>query len=127
MSARTYAGQAALAARALAAGQAVVADAVFAAPAQRAGIEAAAAQAGVPFDGLWLEADPAVMRRRIEGRKRNASDATAAVLERQLAQGPGPLAWRRQDSSGSKAETFNNALGKLGLSVADAEGHNEVG
>ncbi len=127
MSARTYAEQAALAGRALAAGQAVVADAVFAQPAQRAGIEAAARAAGVSFDGLWLEAAPEVMRARIQGRKRNASDATLSVLEKQLAAGPGPVTWMRQDSSGSKSETFRNALGKLGLSVPAAQGHNESG
>lgn len=106
MSARTYAELAERAARALRAGQAVVADAVFARPEERAAIEDVARRAGVPFHGLWLEAPPEVAAARISGRKRNVSDATPQVLEAQLSYDLGPMSWTRIDSSGSKEATL---------------------
>lgn len=99
----------------LKAGLTVVADAVFAKEEQRQGIEAVAADLGIPFEGLWLEASPEVMKARIAKRKRNASDATAEVLERQLATGPGNINWLRLDSSASKEETYRNACKRLRL------------
>jgi len=69
---------------ALLGGQAVIVDAVHAKPAERKAIAACASDAGVPFTGIWLEASPEVMRKRIKGRTADVSDATAAVLERQL-------------------------------------------
>ncbi len=85
----------AMAAAALSGGQAVVLDAVFLDPAQRAAAEAVARDAGQPFDGLWLEAPIAVLRARIAGRSGDASDATEAVLLRAAAVDPGPIAWHR--------------------------------
>ncbi len=101
--------------RVLATGQSVVADAVFAKPAQRAAIEEIGRRMAVPFDGLWLEASPEVMRGRIEARRGNASDATAAILERQLTYDLGHIGWHRVDSSGAKRATFGNARLYLGL------------
>ncbi|HYN40021.1 MAG TPA: AAA family ATPase, partial [Rhodospirillales bacterium] len=49
---------------ALAAGRTVIADAVFARPDERAAIAAIAADAGVPFQGLWLDAAPALLQDR---------------------------------------------------------------
>lgn len=102
-------------AQALAAGQAVVADAVFARAEQRQAIEAVARQAGVAFDGLWLEAHPEVAAERIAGRRRNASDATVEVLHQQLTYDLGPIAWQRVDSSGGKDETVAAAWHALGI------------
>lgn len=85
----------AMARSALAAGQSVVADAVFLDPAQRAAAEAAAHAAGVRFDGLWLEAPLPVLRARLAERRGDASDADEAVLLRAAAVDPGPLAWHR--------------------------------
>lgn len=86
------------AAAGLAAGQAVIADAVFAQPGERAAIAAIARQAGVGFCGLWLEADPAVMAARVTERRGDASDATAAVVGRQLTYDTGALDWNRLDA-----------------------------
>jgi aminoglycoside phosphotransferase family enzyme/predicted kinase len=61
-------------------GHAVIADATFLEPHDRAAIAAAARRAGVPFLGLWLEAPLAALEARIDARKSDASDATAAVL-----------------------------------------------
>jgi hypothetical protein len=115
MTDRTYQALLDDAERALTAGHSVVADAVFARPEQRQAIEAVARRLGVPFDGLWLQADPELMRQRIETRRANASDATAEVLEQQLAYDLGAMAWPRIDASGPKAETLANAKAALRL------------
>ena len=94
---------------ALRAGQAVIVDAVSARPEQRAALSALAARLGVPFTGLWLEAEAEDLRRRIEGRRNNASDATIEVLDRQLDYDLGPMDWVRIDSSGDKEHTVKKA------------------
>jgi uncharacterized protein len=62
-----------------------------------------AANAGVPFTGIWIEARPEIMASRIAKRLGDASDATVAVLEDQMRGDPGTITWRRIDSSGSLA------------------------
>ncbi|MDE2355365.1 MAG: AAA family ATPase [Alphaproteobacteria bacterium] len=84
----------------LAAGRTVIADAVFYAPERRLGIEAVARRANLPFEGLWLEVPRPVALARLAGRTGDASDADAAVLEAQLRQDPGPVAWRRDRAGG---------------------------
>jgi aminoglycoside phosphotransferase family enzyme/predicted kinase len=83
----------AMAATALAAGQAVILDAVFLDPAQRAAAEQAAR--GGRFDGIWLEAPIDVLRSRLRDRRADASDATEAVLLRAAAADPGRIDWHR--------------------------------
>jgi len=80
----------------LAAGCAVIADAVFLQPAERCGIEAVAREAGADFRGVWLDAPPDTLRRRIAGRRDDASDADERVLGLQLALDPGPIDWLRR-------------------------------
>jgi predicted kinase len=94
---------------ALRAGRAVIVDAVSARPEQRAALSELAARLDVPFTGLWLEADAGDLRRRIEGRRNNASDATAEVLGRQLDYDLGTIDWIRIDSSGDKEHTVKQA------------------
>ncbi|MFO1119338.1 MAG: AAA family ATPase [Rhodospirillales bacterium] len=84
----------------LAAGRPVIADAVFARPEERAAIAAVAAEAGVPFQGLWLAAAPDLLQERVEKRLGNASDATPEVVRQQLADDLGPIDWPRVDSVG---------------------------
>lgn len=79
----------------LTAGRAVVLDAVFLRPEEREAAEHLARTAGVPFDGVWLQASPQVMAARIEARAGDASDADRRVLDDQLARDPGPITWRR--------------------------------
>ncbi len=86
----------------LKAGHAVVADAVFAKPEQRAAIEDVARRAGVPFDGLWLWTEPELAAQRIEGRRANVSDATVEVLRQQLQIDLGPMTWTKIHTGGSK-------------------------
>lgn len=100
---------------ALAAGAAVVADAVFGRPEERAAIEATAEAAGLPFDGLWLEAPPRVLEARVESRYADASDADAAVVRRQFERPTGTIAWQRIDAGGEARRTEAAARKALGL------------
>lgn len=80
----------------LGAGRAVVLDAAFLRPEERAQAESLAREAGVDFQGLWLEAAPDVLRARVAARTGDASDADVAVLERQLAFDIGEVGWERR-------------------------------
>ena len=80
----------------LKAGRAVLLDAAFLKPQERDAAEAVAREAGVPFDGVWLDADPDALRRRIAERTGDASDADLKVLEGQLQRDLGEIAWRRE-------------------------------
>ena len=72
-----------------AAGHAVIADATFMNPALRDAVAAC----GAPFLGIWLDAPPDTLTRRVAARTGDASDATVSVLERMAAAGPGPVTW----------------------------------
>lgn len=95
----------------LARGWPVVADAVFAAPSERAAIADAAHAADAPFLGLWLTADGATMQRRVTARRGDASDADAAVVARQMAYDCGDLTdWRVLAADGSRDAVVAAAL-----------------
>ncbi len=84
----------------LMAGHGVVLDATFIDPVLRARAEKLAIDCGVPFDGVWLEAPLAVLEARVAGRTNDASDATAATLQDQLARHTSRVRWRHIDVSG---------------------------
>lgn len=113
MTTRTYRALYSEARAALRAGRSVIADAVFARPGQRQRIADVALCLGVPFDGLWLDAPRAVMERRVSERPRNVSDATIAVVQRQIAYDVGGVRWSRIDSSGPKEATLAEARSRL--------------
>lgn len=115
MTRRTYGAVCRQAQIGLEAGHAVIADAVFARPTQRQAIARVAARAGVPFDGLWLEAPVSVMECRIGGRRRDASDATPEVLRRQLAYKVGKLTWERLETSGEREDSVDRAKALFGV------------
>lgn len=113
---RVFEALAARAERALRAGWAVVCDAVYGRPAQRARLAAAAEAAAVPFAGLWLEAPEPVMEARVTGRREDASDADAAVVRRQAETVLPPAVeegWRRIGAGGSAAATLAAARAAL--------------
>lgn len=112
-SARVYATMRSQAAATLATGWSVVVDAVFDRPADRAAIEAVAAQRSVRFAGIWLEVPPPTLLARIAGRVHDASDATADVLQRQLARDPGEIAWRRLDACDKPEATRGMVLADI--------------
>ncbi|MDJ0684507.1 MAG: AAA family ATPase [Alphaproteobacteria bacterium] len=95
VSARVYQTMIDRCASLIGAGVSAIADATFTHPDSRAAIEQAATQAGAPFTGYWLEAPRDVLMRRVTDRSKDASDATAAVVARQLEQDWGAIAWRR--------------------------------
>jgi len=81
---RTYARLRALARDLLAAGWPVIVDAAFLKREERASFHALADELGVGFQILLAEAPAAELRRRLVARSGDASEATVAVLERQL-------------------------------------------
>jgi aminoglycoside phosphotransferase family enzyme/predicted kinase len=102
---------------ALAAGHAVIVDAVFLDAAERAGIEQVAASQAVPFTGLWLTATEAVMTQRVADRTGDASDATPQVVHRQvsrLASEPVEASWQRIDAGGTALSTLAAARALIG-------------
>jgi aminoglycoside phosphotransferase family enzyme/predicted kinase len=100
---------------ALEAGHSVVLDAVHAKHAERDGAERLAAELGVPFSGLWLEAPVATRIARVERRTNDASDADAAVAQAQTADGLSDPAWRSLDTSADIASVTQAARARLGL------------
>lgn len=103
VSVKVFTQMAQTAASILAAGHSVVMDAVYGTADERAEIADVAARAGVPFDGLWLTADAEILARRIAGREGDASDATIAVLKKQLAAIAAPDDWTVIDAGGTPA------------------------
>ncbi|MGY6709761.1 MAG: bifunctional aminoglycoside phosphotransferase/ATP-binding protein [Rhizobiaceae bacterium] len=104
VSAKVYALQRDEAARVLAGGQSVIADAVFGRPEERAAIEAVARKLGAPFRGIWLEAPEPTLVDRIAHRRGDPSDATADVLRAQMQHELGMLDWLRVDTTGGDAQ-----------------------
>ncbi len=106
VSQRVYRDLCERAASALRAGYSAVIDAVALREDERRGFAAVAAAAGVPFAGVWLAAPVDKMRARLDARRGDASDASQAVLEQQLACDPGALDWTRIDAGGDLDTTL---------------------
>jgi uncharacterized protein len=99
---------------ALRAGQSVIVDAVHAKPEERAALAAVAASTGARFNGLWLDAPVEALVSRVEARKADASDATAAVVRQQISWDPGRLDWVCLDAGRPLAELTQAALKVIG-------------
>jgi hypothetical protein len=115
MAARVYERLLDRASAALGAGHSVIVDAVFATKGERDALEQRAAGHGAAFDGLWLEADPATLTDRVARRTGDASDATPAVIARQLGYDIGPMSWTRVPAGGPAPATLALALRHLKL------------
>lgn len=113
MNARVFHAMAETAARILDAGHAVVMDAVYGTEDERMEIAAIAKAAGVRFDGLWLTADAAILAKRIGARRGDASDATEAVLKRQIAKIAAPTGWTKIDAAGTPERIARDVLNHL--------------
>lgn len=102
-----YASLHARASSALAAGHSVVVDAVYANPAERAAVAAAAN--GVRFDGLWLECPEEIRLARVAGRSDDASDADRDIVREQSARGCTVGEWQNIDASRMPSDTLDAA------------------
>ncbi|HUA52802.1 MAG TPA: AAA family ATPase [Candidatus Sulfotelmatobacter sp.] len=102
------------AALALGAGFSVVLDAVHARPEERAAAAALAARLGVAFRGVWLDADVDRLVARVDARADDASDATAAIVHRQVGYATGTIEWATVDASGTLDETAARVRAALG-------------
>jgi aminoglycoside phosphotransferase family enzyme/predicted kinase len=103
--------------RALRSGAVVILDATYLSMDDRRRAERVARLQGVDFKGIWLTCPPDELRRRVAARSlagADASDATVAVLEQQLAHDPGAGDWTVLRSEGRVEETARRALGLLG-------------
>ncbi|MFT4096944.1 MAG: AAA family ATPase [Rhodoblastus sp.] len=114
VSERVYAQMRSEAARVLARGGAVVADAVFDRPELAAAIEIVAHENRARFIGCWLQAPREKMARRIEARRDDPSDATADVLDSQIEKGAAPENWRKLDAGRGGDNVAAQALAILG-------------
>lgn len=112
---RTYARLIDDALAALETGTTVIADAVYARPDERSALESAAAKAGVPFHGFWLEAPLEVRMARVGGRTADASDATVDFLRRNPRRETGVMRWSKVDASDSPEATCRAVLHEMGL------------
>jgi hypothetical protein len=112
-SARVYAELVRRAGEIVRAGHSVVVDAVFARAEDRAAVEAAAASAGVPWVGFWLEAPEPARAARARARRLDPSDAGAAVIAKQAATLTGALSWHRLDAGSGAEATEAQALAAL--------------
>jgi predicted kinase len=113
ISAKVYATVREMAREALHAGCAVVADAVFDRPSARDAIEEVAHEAGIPFDGVWLEAPIDAMKSRLKARTGDPSDATVEVLLGQINRDLGAIAWRRINAARDVADIAAEAMRRV--------------
>jgi aminoglycoside phosphotransferase family enzyme/predicted kinase len=113
--ARVYAALAEKAARVIAAGHAVIVDAVYARPEERDALRRVAATHGVRFHGLFLTADTAARVARVGARQGDASDANEAVVRAQEAYVIGDNDWTPVDASGTPERTLVRARQAVGL------------
>jgi aminoglycoside phosphotransferase family enzyme/predicted kinase len=124
MSRRVYAALGDRADRVLRRGHSAIVDAVFARPSDRARVEQLAVAAGVPFIGIWLDAPEHVLVDRVAHRKRDPSDADAAVVGAQLRQDTGPISWSRLDASPGLEVVLERAVALIdersGTSIASS-------
>jgi aminoglycoside phosphotransferase family enzyme/predicted kinase len=101
--------------RALKAGCPVVMDAVHSREEERAALEQVAMTAGAPFLGLWLEAEPDVIRDRVAARRNDPSDADLEVVGKQAAYDAGQIEWTRIDASAGSGAVLAAARRAAGL------------
>ena len=93
----------------LAEGHAVIVDAVYGDPVERAMLADVAKACGVPFTGFWLDAPLATLTARLESRTDDASDATAQIAARQLDRHTAPTSWIHLDATGDAERVWHAA------------------
>lgn len=111
VSAKVYADLERRGASALGAGHSVIIDAVSARADERDALGRLAA--GADFCGIWLEAPRETLAARVAARTRDASDATAAVVDQQLLIETGPISWHRLSTDRPLADVIDAARALL--------------
>lgn len=96
----------------------VILDAVQRSAARRAAVEDFASRCKVKFVGIWCTVDKEIAKRRVEHRGNDASDATAAVVERQYASlsSPGDTNWMVIDTDKPLEELVAEVVSTLDYS-----------
>jgi len=115
---QVYAAMFSRAGRALRAGHTVILDAVFAQEGERRTAAHLAESCGADFYGFWLEASAATLKARVDARQGDASDATSAVVESQLAHDIGVMTWQQIAADGAPADTLGLVMQTLPLATA---------
>jgi hypothetical protein len=105
---------------ALEGGQAVIVDAVHAKKEERDALAVLAAENGVPFTGLWLEAPARIMRERVAARTGDVSDATPEVVDAQLGYDIGPQSFAVIDASKPVDQVAASCLERIGVKLRAA-------
>ena len=130
VSARVYAAAAERARHALREGHSAIVDAVCTRREDREAFERIAAEASVPFAGIWLEAPEPALVARVEQRRNDASDADADVIRMPRREPTGAIAWQRIDASASAAAVLERATEVLRSRIGDGldlqSGHTEA-
>ncbi|MDD9731298.1 AAA family ATPase [Mameliella sp. AT18] len=106
----------------LGAGHSVILDATFLDPNMRTRAEAVAAQAYVPFLGVWFDAAADILEGRLKCRTGDASDADVTVLKTQLSADTGKNSWRRIDASITPPAIRNTVCDALVLALGRTDG-----
>jgi aminoglycoside phosphotransferase family enzyme/predicted kinase len=106
---RVYAAATDKARRIVAAGHAVIVDAVFARLEERDVIARTAQAARQPLKGLFLTANLEIRVARVGGRAKDASDAGPAVAQAQESYDLGRMDWPKIDASGVPEDTLKRA------------------
>jgi hypothetical protein len=123
MSRKVYAEMRRVAGQALDGGHAAIVDALHDRRDARREAARLAEARGLPFHGFWLQAPAEEMARRIGGRRRDASDATAEVMRMQMAKGSRPAFWHRLGAEAAPEAVLAQALERLagnGVSLGPA-------
>ncbi len=82
----------------LSCGRSVIVDAVFSKPGERQALEEMAAALRIRPQCFWLTAPVEVLKARVAARRLDASDATPAIVEQQMAYDTGAMGWHCLDS-----------------------------
>lgn len=116
---RVYRSQRDATATTLREGWSTIVDGVFARPRDRAAIEETARLTGIPFVGLWLTATDDILRKRVDERRGDMSDATLAIVETQRHAETSDIEWTEIDGGGTPAETLRRARDLLARASHD--------
>jgi len=114
VTARVYSAMLERAGMVLAGGATVILDAAHLRLAERGRAEALAAKAGVPFQGIWLDAPVERLKARVTARQADASDADARIVEKQTGYDLGPIHWQGLTAEASPEAVADMATAALG-------------